>query len=99
MIGDGITSQEKMFGLVDQWRCSGLPKKEFCIKHQIANATFHYWFKKYKNKDAIVPSTFIPVRIKEQNPTHAFAELVLADGKKIVFYNPVDACFLKALLA
>jgi hypothetical protein len=93
-----ITIQAKMFGLIEQWKESGLPKKEFCVKQQVANATFHYWFKKYKNQDAVKFPAFIPIRVRASNPTQVFAELVLVDGKKITFYNSVDASFLKTLL-
>jgi hypothetical protein len=89
--------QAKMFDLIAQWEKSGLPKKEFCAQQQVANATFHYWFKKYKHRDVVSPA-FIPVRVKDLSPTHAFAELILGDGRKIIFYNPVEASFLKALL-
>ena len=92
------TIQARMFRLIEQWKESGLPKKEFCVKQQVANATFHYWFKKYKNQAAVMSPAFIPIRVKESSPTQAFAELVLGDGKKIIFYNSVDASFLKALL-
>jgi hypothetical protein len=91
--------QEKMFDLITQWEQSGLPKKEFCAKQQVANATFYYWFKKYKHKDAVMSPAFIPVRVKESSSTQAFAELVLGNGKKITFYNSVDASFLKALIS
>lgn len=90
--------QERMFDLIVQWEQSGLPKKEFCVNHEVANATFHYWFKKYKNQDAVMSPAFIPMHVEESSYTHAFAELILGDGKKIIFYNSVDASFLKALL-
>ena len=92
------TIEEKMFDLIAQWEQSGLPKKEFCVRQQVANATFHYWFKKYKNKDTMVSPAFIPVRVKASTPAHPFAELVLVDGKKVIFYNSVEASFLKVLL-
>ena len=95
-----IAIQSKMFLIIEQWQQSGLPKKEFCVQHKIANATFHYWYKKYKKKDSMELTPFIPIRLKEEAIlSTAFAELILPDGRKLVLYNSVEASFLKSLLS
>ena len=94
-----INIQQKMFGVIEEWNKSSLPIKEFCIQHQIANATFHYWLKKYRNKDQQKPAEFIPVRVKEIPTGPVFAELSLPDGRKFTFYQSLDCSFVKTLLS
>lgn len=99
MADNRIPIQEKMFALIDQWKQSGLPKKKFCIEHQVANATFHYWCKKYKLQDTDSLPSFIPVHVKENHSSVLpLAELSLPDGKKLTFFNSLDASILKSLL-
>jgi hypothetical protein len=43
-----MSTQEKMFGVIEQWFNSGLTKKQFLIDHQISEATFNYWISKWK---------------------------------------------------
>ena len=94
-----ISIEEKMFALIEQWKQSGLSKKKFCIEHQVANATFHYWCKKYRSQDIDTPSSFIPVHVKgSHSSAQPFAELILPDGKKVIFFTSLDALFLKLLL-
>lgn len=100
MAASRIPIREKMFDLIEQWKQSGLAKKEFCVRHQIANATFHYWFKKYNQNDDSGETSFVPIHIKElKSQDQPFAELVLPDGRKLTFYNALDASFLKSLLS
>ena len=96
-----ISTQERMLLLVEQWRHSGLPKKAFCIQHKVANATFHYWYNKYKTKDVPNLSPFIPVRVKAEASVtpKVFAELTLTDGRKLTLYHFIEASFLKSLLS
>jgi hypothetical protein len=95
-----IEIQSKMFLLIEQWQQSGLPKKAFCVQHKVANATFHYWYKKYRQKDSCELTPFIPIRLKEETRiSTTFAELILPDGRKLTLYNSVEASFLKSLLS
>jgi hypothetical protein len=94
-----VNIQQKMFGVIEEWNKSSLPIKEFCIHNQIANATFHYWLKKYRNKDQQKAAEFIPVRVKETATGPVFAELSLPDGRKFTFYQSLDCSFVKTLLS
>lgn len=86
-----------MFSHIRHWQQSGLSIKEFCIQHQLANATFHYWLKKFRTKDQQGLPAFVPVHIQ---PSHSgeFAAITFPDGRKISLYQVVDAAFLKSLL-
>lgn len=94
-----VDIQQKMFDIIEQWNKSDLPIKEFCIQRQIANATFHYWLKKYRNKDEGKSAAFIPIRVKEIKSGPVFAELSLPDGRRLMFYQSLECSFVKSLLS
>jgi hypothetical protein len=94
-----VNIQQKMFGVIEEWNKSGLRIKEFCVQHQLVNATFHYWLKKYRNKEQQNPVGFIPVRVKAITTGPVFAELSLPDGRKFTFYQSLDCSFVKTLLS
>lgn len=48
-----------MFAMIGEWQASGLPQKEFCRRQGLKPATFAYWLKKYKSRQAAgTPSGF-----------------------------------------
>jgi hypothetical protein len=54
-----------MFTLIRQWQRSGISQKDFCEKKDIAYATFHYWYRKFRDVDPPdkVVSSFVPLSI------------------------------------
>ena len=95
-------AQERMFNLISGWQQSEISQKQYCEQHGIRYHVFHYWYKRFResqadNKDA----TFIPLQI---NPPvaagiNAGIELVFADGKRLLFHQPVSADFIKAIIS
>lgn len=80
-------------------RSGNISVKEFAAKHQVSEATFYNWRKKYQSKRAAKekPHEFIPVSvgcgdILEQK------EPVFAEYRGIIFYQRVEPAYLKALL-
>ncbi len=55
--------QGKMFSLIEKWQDSNQTQKVFCQEHEIKLATFHYWQKKYRQREQDNPSGFIPIEI------------------------------------
>ena len=93
--------QQQMFGLIRSWQGSGLSQKVFCEQHGVRYHVFHYWFKRYRDKDSgSSPGNFIPIQIKssEADTRNAGIELILADGKRVLFHQPVSAAFIKAII-
>ncbi|SFG08205.1 hypothetical protein SAMN04488033_12548 [Salegentibacter agarivorans] len=41
-----MDKQAYMFELIQEWKASGLSKKDFCHNHGILRSNFYYWFKK-----------------------------------------------------
>ena len=95
-------TQEQMFGLISSWKQSNLSQKAWCEQNQIRYHVFHYWYKRYRNKQSGSPeASFIPLTVKPSfsNATCANIEVVLADGKRILFHQPVSCDFLKAVIS
>src|SRR5436309_15939957 len=95
-------TQEQMFGLIGCWKQSNLSQKAWCEQNQIRYHVFHYWYKRYRNKQSGSPeASFIPLTVKPSlsDATCANIEVVLADGKRILFHRPVSSDFLKAVIS
>lgn len=103
--------QQKMVSLIEQWKTSGLSQKAFCQQHEVRYYVFHYWYKRYR--DAQRPDTldstgaqnasssFIALQINSNGSslaTSSHAELIYPDGRRLLFHQAVDACFLKTII-
>lgn len=99
--------QQQMFSIIASWQQSGLSQKDYCEQHSIRYHVFHYWYKKYK--DTQLPDKqpgFIPLELKPVDspasittlPSTVHTELVLTDGKRLIFHQSVSADYLKALI-
>ena len=91
-----------MFLLIEKWQQSGLTQKQYCSESNIRYHGFHYWYKVYRDEQQNskeAPSAFVALQLK---PTAAitapYAELLLPNGKRLVFHYPVDVGPLQALL-
>lgn len=96
------TSQQLMFSLIEVWKRSGKTQKEFCREKDIAYHKFHYWFKKYNEQHLeSSQSAFMQVRVNNTSSTSLSGgiEVVYPDGRKLIFHQPVEAAFLRSLLA
>jgi hypothetical protein len=95
-------TQEQMFGLISSWKQSGLSQKAWCEQNQIRYYIFHYWYKRYRDEQSESSRpAFIPLNVKPplSNTSCANIEVVLADGKRILFHQPVTSDFLKAVIS
>lgn len=94
--------QEQMFNLIRGWQQSGLSQKLYCEQQGIRYHVFHYWYKRFRESRADnKEGTFIPLQIKSLAPAgiNAGIELVLADGNRVLFYQPVSADFIKGIIS
>lgn len=93
--------KEQMFLSIQQWESSHQSQKAFCTEHNIRYYVFHYWLKRYRedregNKDT-TPDSFVKLKVTP-SAIAAHAELVLPDGKRLLFHEPVSSDFLKSLI-
>lgn len=91
-----------MFKRISRWQQSGLSQKAWCEKNNIAYATFHYWYKRYRSNEASVDhgtgEGFVQLMVDDTNQAGCWCELTLPGGKKLVFHQPVGVELLKHLL-
>ena len=90
--------RQQMFIYIDQWQQSDETQKAFCLKVNLSYHIFHYWYKRYRNNAIGSASTFIKLDVASPGVA-SHAELILADGKQLIFHKPVSADFLKTLIS
>jgi hypothetical protein len=99
--------KQKMFQVIEAWKASGLNQMAYCKQKGILYHVFHYWYKVYRDEQQIAtPATspFVELQVPAKDvittalQTTTNVEVVLADGKRLLFHGSVDACFLRLLL-
>ena len=92
------TVQQEMFNRIDQWQKSSLTQKAFCEQINLSYHIFHYWYKRYRMADSKSASSFVKLAVSTPS-TASYAELVLPDGRRLLFHQPVAIDCLKALIS
>ena len=88
-----------MFEVIAAWQQSGISQKQYCEEQGIRYHVFHYWFRKYREQNQPSPcSGFIPLEVLEQASSFTGIELIIPNGYRILFNQPVSAAFLKQLI-
>lgn len=98
--------REQKFLMIEAWQQSGLSQKDWCARESMAYHSFHYWYKKYRS---VHPSAFESLDKKQRfislevqssfNSSAVNLELLLTDGRRVLFYNPVSSDYLKAIIS
>jgi len=90
----------QMLSHIANWQSSGQTQKAYCNQHTIPYHVFHYWFKVYRDQNSVnQQQTSAFVKLKVAAPSNAtYAELMLPDGKRLLFHQPVSSEYLKALI-
>ena len=95
--------QQKMFKRIVLWQQSNLKQKVWCQKHNMHYATFHYWYKRYRDQTVVMPqkksADFIALTVNDPLPGSCWCALSFTNGKKLIFQQPVSAEFLNMLIA
>src|SRR5881392_1490151 len=95
-------TQEDMFKMISSWKQSGLSQKAYCEKNNIRYYVFHYWYKRYRDQQgAVEDPTFVALNVKPSAVavSNSAIEILLPDGKRILFHHPVSADYLKAIIS
>lgn len=90
--------------MIASWKQSGLSQKDYCEQNQIRYHVFHYWYKCYRDEQSVskeVEPAFVPLNIKPSLSDAACTniEVILPDGKRILFHQAVSSDFLKAVIS
>ncbi len=96
------TKQQKMFEDILAWQRSGLSQKAWCEQQKIAYSVFHYWYRRFRNQQAysrqVANDSFVQLMVQDRPAGSLWGELLLGDGKKLIFYQPVAPAFIRSLL-
>lgn len=95
------STRTEMFLMIENWKQSGLSQKAYCRERDIRYFVFHYWYRVYRDERGEQKGkqpAFVPVRIERPQTPSAFMELLLPDGKRLLFHREPTVDFLKALL-
>lgn len=87
-----------MFDKILQWQQSGLTQKAYCEQESIAYHVFHYYYKRFRDKENIGSHKFIKLQVTPVCVL-TYMELVYPDGKRLLFHQGVSVDFLKALIS
>lgn len=90
-------TKQQMFAMIEQWQQSKLSQKAWCLQAGISYHIFHYWYKRYRNRDNTAGSSSF-IELKVQPSAVICIELLLPDGKRLLFHQPVSSDFLKAII-
>jgi len=93
--------QQQMFSMINEWQQSSLTQKAFCEQHTMHYHVFHYWYKRYRDAQATDKEPgFLSLKIKPSSDSAApHTELLLPDGKRLLFHQPVSSDYLKAIIS
>lgn len=92
--------KDHMFDKIVGWQQSGLTQKAFCAQHNIAYHVFHYYYGRFRIKENDKPPSFIKLQVASNASSQsAHTELILPDGRRLLFHQQVSADFLKSLIA
>lgn len=93
-------TEREIFSAIEQYEQAGnISVKEFAAAFQVSEATFYNWRKRYRAKDKQnTPGRgFIPVDMSEIQVATS-QDRIFAEFRGIVFYQRVEASYLKSLL-
>ena len=88
--------------MISSWKQSGLSQKAYCEQNNIRYYVFHYWYKRGREQQgAVEDRTFVPLNVKPSTfpVSNSAIEILLPDGKRILFHQPVGPDYLKALIS
>ena len=94
-------SASEMFPLIQAWERSDLSQKAFYNHHGIKAHVFWYWLRRYREEGHPAPKEsrgFISVEMEETPGKAVLAEVIYADGTRLVFKERVGIDLLRGLL-
>lgn len=90
---------QQMFSLIEQWKQSGLTQKAYCEQSGLSYHMFHYWYKRYRDKNTSEGATsFVKLQV-QPSAIQPHVELLLPDGRRLLFHQPVGSDYLKTIIS
>lgn len=98
----GALLRKTMLDHVGKWEASGLTQKQYSTANNLSYFVFHHWRREYRKTPSVkkLPaSAFVQLKVKPSLASVSNAEIILPDGRRIIFHQPVSSDFLKAILS
>jgi transposase len=83
---------------IQQWQQSRLSVRDFCVRYDLAEATFYAWRRQLQQQESA--AAFVPVRVvPDEAPAADSLEVVLDGGRRVRVAPGFDPATLRQLLA
>lgn len=96
------SNQQQFFEAIIRWQQSGLSQKVWCVQNNMAYHVFHYRYRRFRNQHpetkAAAKNSFVQLQVRDRLSGTPWCELVLPNGQKLFFHQPVTSEFIKSLL-
>jgi hypothetical protein len=95
-------SEHEIFEAIEKYeRAGNIRPKEFAKMHQISDATFYNWLRRYRSRDAAgqTPKGFMPVSVMIDEDGSLMEDGLFAEVRGIKIYRRVEASYLVKLLS
>jgi hypothetical protein len=96
-------NQQQMFNSIEQWQRSGVSQKAWCAEKDVPYSVFHYWYRRFRNlhpeNKKSATDSFVQIKVPDHWSGIPWCELVLTNGQKLIFHQPLSAEFIRSLLA
>jgi hypothetical protein len=96
------SNQQKFFDNIINWQKSGVSQKAWCAENNMPYSVFHYWYRRYRNlhppEKQGATDRFVQLKVKDHSLGIPWCELILTNGQKFVFHQPLSADFIRSIL-
>jgi hypothetical protein len=96
------SNEQKIFEDIIRWQQSGLKQKVWCEQNNFAYSSFHYWYRRFRNRQSgnkqVAGDGFVELQFQGCPPADPWCELVFGNGKKILFHQAVPVELIRSLL-
>jgi|tagenome__1003787_1003787.scaffolds.fasta_scaffold20922201_3 hypothetical protein len=99
--------RQQMFTCIIEWQQSGITQKAWCRQHNMPYHVFHYWYKCYCDEkgaragnafsSSTIRADFAQLQVSSASSSPV-VELLLNNGKRLVFQQLVSRDYLKSLI-
>lgn len=98
--------RKQKFLMIEAWQQSGLSQKAWCSLESVTYHSFHYWYKRYRTAYLVATKSsgesqrFISLQVPSSfDGGAAHLELLLVDGRRLLFHQPVSSEYVKAIIS
>jgi len=92
-------SRKEAAELAAEFRASGLTRREFCDRHQVALNTLNRYISRYSGQQPAHAPEFVQVEVADSACTRAGVSVVLASGRRVELDRGFDAATLQTAMS